>query len=101
MSWVIYPKIKPEISGYYMTYYYNPTHDQLLYKALWFNVDLGLWTGPWPWNYDYGEEVTAIDGKSFRPIIWKGIDVRKYQPNSRSDFYTQCELVKDSGQCPL
>ena len=33
-----YPAVKPEQSGYYMTYYYNASRDHNFYKALWYNL---------------------------------------------------------------
>lgn len=95
MVWLNYPENKPNESGYYMTHYYNPEHDQVLYKALWFSIEYDLWSGPWKWNYDYGEEFISTDGHKCRPIIWKGIDVRKYQPGSKAQFYTQCNYIED------
>lgn len=95
MTWEIYPDIIPTESGYYMTLYYNPERNEELYKALWFSVEIGKWTGPWPWNYEYGDEFMTVDGHKARPIIWKGIDVKKYQPNSKAQYYTQCEYKDD------
>lgn len=95
MTWSAYPDSKPTESGYYMTYYYNPVQDNLFYKPLWFSVEHGLWSGPWRWNYEYGEEFVTTDGHKARPIIWKGIDVKKYQPASWAQYYTQCEFIEE------
>ena len=94
MTWVNYPENTPTESGYYFTRYFNPEHNAELYKALWYDVTAGLWSGPWRWNYDYGE-TKVIDGREFRPIIWKGIDVKTYNPLSRTEYYTQCECTKE------
>src|SRR3546814_5644615 len=72
MTWKIYPDNIPNESGYYMTLYYNPERNEELYKALWFSIEIGKWTGPWRWNYEYGEEFMTTDGHKARPILWKG-----------------------------
>ncbi len=95
MTWETYPGNIPNESGYYMTLYYNPERDEELYKALWFSVEIGKWSGPWSWNYEYGEEFIDTDGRKIRPIIWKGIDVKKYQPASKAQYYTQCCFIGD------
>lgn len=95
MTWANYPENTPIESGYYMTFYFNPEINENLYKALWFSVEIGKWTGPWRWNYEYGEEILTADGNLIRPIKWKGIDVKKYQPSSKAQYYTQCEYIEE------
>lgn len=94
MTWLIYPENCPSEDGYYMTRYYNPKQGELLYKPLWFGVKEGLWAGPWPWSYERMPTTTS-DGTEIHLIKHLGIDVRKYQPGSRADYYTQCSFIKD------
>ena len=94
-NWSKYPENKPNESGYYITYYYNPERNEELYKALWYSVEIGKWSGPWRWNYEYGEEIINANGNKCFPIIWKGIDVKKYQPASKAQYYTQCNYIED------
>jgi len=75
-----------------MTRYYHPTLDSIFYKALEYNVEKAIWVGPWRWSYDIGEPIT-INGQTYYRIKHFGIDVKKFQPDSRSDYYTQCMLI--------
>lgn len=88
--WVKFPDNIPPSSGYYFTRYYNPVEKQQLYKALWFDTKLGVWTGPWRWSYRMGP-LEYIGDREYRRIFHTGIDVKMFDANSRTDYYTQCE----------
>lgn len=91
-TWSHYPENRPEISGYYMTKYYNPQHDADLFKTLWYDTEEGIWQGPWRWSYDL--EPVVGTGRLYSKVKHKGLDVDRYQPASRADYYTQCEFVE-------
>lgn len=99
-TWTLTTESVPTEAGYYQTRYYNSQQEEWLYKALYYNPELGKWIGPWGWSYDREDPVPLpathpdafmSDGqhRMCTKIVHKGITVEKYDPNSRTDFYTQ------------
>lgn len=89
LNWVDYPDNKPTEDGYYYTLYFNPQLNELLYKSLWYSTEQKMFQGHWHWAWHYGEDIIATDGRKFKPIIYHPLDVQKYVPESRTDFYGQ------------
>lgn len=95
-SWKDYPETKPEVSGYYYAYYYNPQpeHECWLYKALWYNVKEAKWQGPWPWSYDRVPAKTD-DGRDIFRIIHRGLNVKAYRPETYHEFYVPSSMAAE------
>lgn len=90
INWVNYTEIKPALSGYYMTRYFNPQVNEVLYKALWYSAEQEMFQGHWPWAWEYDKEWTDDEGRSFKTIKYHPLDVREFVPESRADYYTAC-----------
>lgn len=95
-NWEIYPESSPSEDGYYATQYYNPKSNGLFYKPLWYSVKDKIWIGPWSWSYDFiPTGIKCENGSDLCFTKHKGIDVRKYQPATRANYYTECSFIED------
>ena len=83
-------KTPPMLEGYYQAFYYNEEQKEWFYKALFYNTKLNKWIGPWHWSYDQtGPHFLSDEKPEVYYIVHKGLNVEKYDPASRTDYYGQ------------
>ena len=107
IMWTLTEEAKPTKSGYYFVEYYNPQREDWFYKSLWYNSKTDQWQGPWRWCYDHvpyiledGSQALTKDGSVFYRIVHKGLEVKRYVPESHDLHYVPSmmkyeDLIRD------